>query len=249
MEVTVPQTLMPRRAATTRRRTHMAVKYAIHLAFGALCKHGSSRSLWVTVFSDKLQQQYGGPVEPVAAPGQQASSYGQEAPEQLPSQPLSRDAFLSRIEGAKARINELTSNISHIGTLHQRMISSPDGNSQAQLDNLVQQTQLLNTGIKDEIKYLERDVSRDQGNNLKQTQIRNLQQLFRKQLQDYQRQESEYERRYRDAIARQYRIVNPEATEEEVQEAASANWGNEGVFQTAVYTFFFFSFTPQMTTM
>merc|ERR1711939_421175 len=37
-------------------------------------------------------------------------------------------------------------------------------------------------------------------------------------------------------IARQYRIVNPEATDSEVQEAADADWGNEGVFQTALKT-------------
>jgi syntaxin 1B/2/3 len=167
----------------------------------------------------------------------QTSNYSQgmtPVPTQLPSQPLSRDDFLARVEGCKSRINELTSNVAQIGTLHQRMISSPDNSAQAQLENLVSQTQLLNTGIKDEIKYLEKDVSRDQSNTLKQNQIRNLQGLFRTQLQDYQRQESDYERRYRDAIARQYRIVNPDATEDEIQEAANANWGNEGVFQTAV---------------
>jgi syntaxin 1B/2/3 len=155
-------------------------------------------------------------------------------PAQLPPQPLSREDFLARIEAAKSQINELTSNISAIGTLHQRMISSPDNNAQAQLDNLVDKTRLLNTGIKDQIKYLEKDVSRDSSNNLKTSQIRNLKLTFQKQLEDYRKQESEYERRYRDAIARQYRIVNPDATEDEVQEAANANWGNEGVFQTAV---------------
>ena len=49
---------------------------------------------------------------------------------------------------------------------------------------------------------------------------------FQAQLKSYQDEEREYSTRYRDAIARQYRIVNPEATEQEVNEAANADWGN-----------------------
>jgi len=90
------------------------------------------------------------------------------------------------------------------------------------------------TSIKDQIKYLETDAARSQGNTIKDTQIRQLKTSFTKQLQEYRQEEANYERRYREQIARQYRIVNPEATEAEVQEAMGADWGNEGVFQTAV---------------
>lgn len=114
------------------------------------------------------------------------------------------------------------------------MISSPDSNSSARLEQLVTNTQILNTGIKDEIKYLEKDTVRSMGNSVKENQIQALKKNFQGQLQSYQRQESEYQKRHRDAIARQYRIVNPDATDAEVQEAANADWGNEGVFQTAV---------------
>lgn len=47
-------------------------------------------------------------------------------------------------------------------------------------------------------------------------------------------EEANYEKRYREQIARQYRIVNPDATDAEVHEASQADWGNEGVFQTAL---------------
>ena len=57
---------------------------------------------------------------------------------------------------------------------------------------------------------------------------------FKRELENYQQEESEYRLRYREQIARQYRIVNPDATDSEVNEAANADWGDEGVFQTAV---------------
>lgn len=187
----------------------------------------------------------------------QDSSYSQQAGETyttsanappLPSDPkghveyvqpssnnLSNPDFLSRVEAVKADIRTLTTHVGQIATLHQQSISSADnaGASNA-LESMVTQTQVLNTSIKDQIKYLETDAARSQGNTVKDTQIRQLKTSFTKQLQEYRQEEANYERRYREQIARQYRIVNPEATEAEVQEAMSADWGNEGVFQTAV---------------
>ncbi|KAF2816827.1 t-SNARE [Mytilinidion resinicola] len=150
------------------------------------------------------------------------------------SAPLSQHDFLERVKGAKTRINQLSTNVSSIASIHQRMLSSPDNASSAQLENLVSQTQLQNTGIKDEIKYLERDAAKSPDSNLKTSQVQNLKTSFQAQLKSYQDEEREYSSRYRDAIARQYRIVNPEATDAEVTEAANADWGNEGVFQTAL---------------
>lgn len=173
---------------------------------------------------------------------QQASNYSQGShystpaapvPSQ-PAAPLSQSDFLARIEGTKSRIGQLTANISSIASIHQRMLASPDSNASAQLENVVTQTQIQNTGIKDEIKFLEKDAARSPDSTFKGTQIANLKRTFKKQLEDYQKEEQDYERRYRDAIARQFRIVNPEATEAEVNEAANANWGDEGVFQTAL---------------
>ena len=99
---------------------------------------------------------------------------------------------------------------------------------------MITQTQVLNTSIKDQIKFLETDAARSKDNQVKNTQINSLKSSFQKQLQEYRQEEANYERRYREQIARQYRIVNPEASEAEVREASNADWGNEGVFQTAV---------------
>ncbi|KAK3209752.1 hypothetical protein GRF29_44g575068 [Pseudopithomyces chartarum] len=170
----------------------------------------------------------------------QASQYSQPQqpglPQQHGAQPLSQQDFLARIDGTKSRINQLSANISEIANIHQRMLSSPDNRSSAQLESIVSETQIRNTSIKDEIKFLEKDAAREPQNSFKRTQVQSLKRTFKSQLEDFQKEEADYSKRYRDAIARQYRIVNPEATEQEVQEAANADWGDEGIFQQALKT-------------
>ncbi|KAF2028790.1 t-SNARE [Setomelanomma holmii] len=157
--------------------------------------------------------------------------YGQE---QHGAQPLSRDDYLQRIEGTKTRIGQLTSDIQSIATIHQRMLSSPDNRSSSELESIVTQTQIRNTQIKDEIKFLEKDAARDPNNTFKRQQVNSLKNTFKTQLEEFQREEAEYSKRYREAIGRQYRIINPEATEAEVNEAANSDWGDEGIFTQAL---------------
>lgn len=156
-----------------------------------------------------------------------------------PSQPLPRDEFLQSIDTVKQQINHLSTSISTIATLHQRILSSPEsasGTASSQLESLITQTQIQNTQITAAIKNLEKDAARDAaGNNsFKKSQVATLKRGFREQLSEYENEERSYRERYRDAIARQYRVVKPDATEDEVQEAAEADWGDEGVFQTAL---------------
>lgn len=149
---------------------------------------------------------------------------------------LSNQDFLSRVEAVKADIRTLTTHVGQIASLHQRTLSSPDSSSSGQLESMITQTQVLNTSIKDQVKFLETDAARSKNNQVKNTQVGQLKSSFQKQLQEYRVEEANYEKRYREQIARQYRIVNPEATDAEVQEATQADWGNEGVFQTALKT-------------
>ncbi|KAF1939683.1 t-SNARE [Clathrospora elynae] len=158
------------------------------------------------------------------------------AVEQSGSTPLTRDDFLQRIEGAKQRIGQLTSDIQAISNIHQRMLSSPDNRSTSELESIVSQTQIRNTQIKDEIKFLEKDAARDPNSAFKRTQVTNLKSTFQKQLSDFQREEADYSKRYREAIGRQYRIINPDATDAEVNEVANSDLGDEGIFTQALKT-------------
>ena len=168
----------------------------------------------------------------------QASQYSASGAPGLPSssQTLTRQDFLSRIEFAKSEIRALSLNITSISNLHQRALSSPDQNSSAELENLITQTQLKNTQILDQIKFLELDAAKttDGSKPTKTAQAEKLKRDFERELKGYQQEEVAYRQRYREQIARQYRIVNPEASEAEVNEASELDWGSEGVFQTAV---------------
>ncbi|KAJ4312847.1 hypothetical protein N0V94_007228 [Neodidymelliopsis sp. IMI 364377] len=177
------------------------------------------------------QPTYGGAQQPYGNTQHAQPSYGLEQPG---TKPLSQQDFLQRIDGTKSRITELTQDIGAISNIHQRMLSSPDTRSSAELESIVSQTQIRNTQIKDEIKFLERDAARDPNNSLKRTQVESLKRQFKTQLEEFQREEADYSKRYREAIARQYRVINPEATEAEVQEAANADWGDEGIFTQAL---------------
>ncbi|KAH8589691.1 t-SNARE [Bisporella sp. PMI_857] len=170
----------------------------------------------------------------------QSSHYSNAAAPGFPSASttLSQVDFLSRIDLAKADIRTLSSSISQIASLHERSIGSADNSSSAQLESLVTQTQLKNTQIRDHIKFLEGDAvktpSTDTSKKIKTTQANNLKKEFEKALQDYRQEELAYQARYREQIARQYRIVNPQASEAEVREASELDWGSEGVFQAAL---------------
>jgi syntaxin 1B/2/3 len=162
--------------------------------------------------------------------------YSQQTP--ATSSSLSQQEFLNRVQKLRDEIKGLTTDIDHIGVLHSRTLGSTDGSANHELEQYVSQTQIRNTAIKDGIKGLERDLAKtnDSSRTTKNTQLQSLRTFFKSELDKYQSVERDYQQRYRDQIARQYRIVNPDASEQEVQEAASADWGNEGVFQTALRT-------------
>jgi syntaxin 1B/2/3 len=174
---------------------------------------------------------------------EQGYGYGQEQHEmQNYSQPtasntLAQSEFLNRIQFLRNEIGSLTNNVQAIASLHQRSLAEADGGlSSQQLERIVTETQTLNTGIRDQLKFLANDANKttDGSRGMKERQVATIKSEFERELNNYRNEESTFSQRYRDQIARQYRIVNPEATEDEVRQATEADWGNEGVFQTAL---------------
>ncbi|KAK7427096.1 hypothetical protein QQZ08_006365 [Neonectria magnoliae] len=194
--------------------------------------------------------QEGPPQEAGYGQNRQANPYAQEQPghnqyemqdytqQPTSSSALSQNDFLNRVQNLRNDIKALTNDIDYIGQLHQRTLGSTDGVAKEQLEQYVAQTQIRNTAIKDGIKSLERDLAKttDSSRNTKSTQLSSLKTFFKSELDKYQSIERDYRQRYRDQIARQYRIVNPDASEADVQQASEADWGDEGVFQTALRT-------------
>ncbi|KAI0433544.1 t-SNARE [Xylaria sp. FL1042] len=173
---------------------------------------------------------------------EQGYGYGQDNelqnyPQQ--SQTLPQQEFLGRIDFLRNEIGTLTNNIQDIASLHQRSLAEADGGMAGQqLERIIAETQTLNGGIRDQLKFLANDANRtvDGSRAVKERQVSTIKAQFERELRSYQEEESSFRSRYRDQIARQYRIVNPDASEDEVRQATEADWGNEGVFQTALRT-------------
>jgi len=184
------------------------------------------------------QQQYGSMLDPVSSAGRSSSQPQQRAA--AGDSVLSTTEFLARVESVRNDIRSLTGAIQQIASLHQQALASSDTTvatgPRAQLDQLVANTQVQNTSIRSQIQALKSDAERttDGSFAIKKRQWESLNNEFKETIQKFLREEQQYKERYREQIARQYRIVNPEATEEEVQRAVDADWDDEGIFQQAV---------------
>ncbi|KAI2638979.1 t-SNARE [Hypomontagnella submonticulosa] len=165
-------------------------------------------------------------------------NYPQQSQQQGP-ETLSQQDFLGRIQFLRNEIGTLTNNVQTIASLHQRALAESDGGAASQhLERFVADTQTLIVGIRDQLRYLASDANKTTGapRNVKERQVNTIKSEFERELHSYREEEKAYSQRYREQIARQYRIVNPDATEDEVRQATEADWGNEGVFQTALRT-------------
>ncbi|KAK4180531.1 t-SNARE [Triangularia setosa] len=189
-------------------------------------------------------QQYGQPYG--------GQSYGQQpygAPQQQPYDPpqqqygssasvLTQGQFLERVSAIRQEIQSLGQIIRRVESLHHAALSSTDGHAQAELDAEVAKSQLKNTAIKDQIQSLKTDTERTTAEHgtfaLKKRQFESLNNDFKDAIQKFLQEEQAYRQRYREQIMRQYRIVNENATDAELQQAADADWGDEGIFQTAL---------------
>ncbi|KAK8069123.1 hypothetical protein PG994_005739 [Apiospora phragmitis] len=152
---------------------------------------------------------------------------------------LSQNDFLQRVGHLRNELTSFQKNVQAISSMHARALDEADnGMSAQQVERLTVETRALIQGIRDQLKFLAQDAAntQDGSKTTKNNQVNTIKNNFQNELHAYQDAENAYRQRYREQIARQYRIVNPNATEQEVQEAASTDWGNEGVFQTALRT-------------
>lgn len=148
--------------------------------------------------------------------------------------------FLSQVTTIQNNISNLSQNVTRIAGLHNQTLQSYDTGSAssaqltAQLESLVAETSLLNNHIKDDIKFLERDSKfpGDPQGVPKRQQVDKLKKSFDQELKNYQLMESQYRGQYRVQMERQYRIVKPDATQEEVDQAVQS--GETQVFSQAI---------------
>jgi len=142
--------------------------------------------------------------------------------------------FYAEVDQIRGGIESINANIAQIESLHQRSLNDIDEAAQQttthRLEALVSETSALNKNLAGRIKTLKGKASRDP---TKAPQVGVLDRNFKDSIRKYQLVEKSFADRTREQMARQYRIVRPDATEEEVRQACEDSQGQQ-VFSQAV---------------
>ncbi|CCD25457.1 uncharacterized protein NDAI_0F01380 [Naumovozyma dairenensis CBS 421] len=142
--------------------------------------------------------------------------------------------FMNTINHINQKLNTYESLINQIDRYHNNLLIEVNGdnsiNMRNELDNLVSQASDLQYQLKDEIKNSQRLGLNDIN---KQTQAENSRQKFLKLIQDYRIIDSNYKDENKQQAMRQYKIVQPDATAEEVENAIN-DVGGQQIFSQAL---------------
>jgi len=125
---------------------------------------------------------------------------------------------ISSIQGGLKQFNE---NVSRISELHSRSINPSDDaaaqRNSAELEELVEDNGALSDTLKRRIKALERQRVSGRDGQIRKTQTGLVKSKFVEAIQNYQTVEQQHRQKYRQRLERQYKIVKPDATPEEVR--------------------------------
>ncbi|GAA5852389.1 hypothetical protein JCM9279_001185 [Rhodotorula babjevae] len=204
------------------------------------------------------QQQYSAAPPPVGyAQPQQQQQYNQYPPaggNAYAMQPMNGGSgsligsdlgpFFAEVESIQDEIKQLQYNINHVSELHSRRLASTDDQTQsataAQLTQLTNQTTGLTNSIRNRITKLN-DINKkspqgDPNFATRKLQIGNLQNGFKRALEEYNLVEKRSREKYRDRMARQIKIVKPDATDDEIKAAWEDSQGGAQIFSQALMT-------------
>lgn len=149
-------------------------------------------------------------------------------------QPEDLADFFNDVDDIRRCLMQYDDNIERIEALHKRSLAETNLESeefiQRQLDCLLDDTRSLSHMLRDRIKRLE---SVSQHDMTKKTQAENLKRQFMTNIQKFQSTEAAFRQRYREVAERQLRIVDPEATDAEIQQAIADTSGQQ-IFSQAL---------------
>lgn len=142
--------------------------------------------------------------------------------------------FMNKINDVNQGLDNYEDTINEIDSLHKRLLSEVNEEQENQLRNslndFVSQATDLQYQLKDRIKQAQALGLHDSN---KQAQAENSRQRFLKLIQDYRIIDSNYKEENKQQAVRQYKIIQPDATEEEV-EAAITDIGGQQIFSQAL---------------
>jgi len=167
-------------------------------------------------YNGQAQQQY--------PPQYGGNNYGNGAADDMSS-------FYSEISALQDQIKLFNENVNRIGDLHSRSLNNMDDvaaqRNEAQLDALVEDTRALSGQLKKQIQDLERKGGAGRDGQIRKQQTALVKSRFVEAIQNYQDVEKQYRTKYRARMERQFKIVKPDATPEEVKAVVNDEQGGQ----------------------
>jgi syntaxin 1B/2/3 len=145
--------------------------------------------------------------------------------------------FYDEISSIQDGLKQFNENVSRISELHSRSINTADETAgqrnAAELEEIVEDTGALSNTLKRRIKALEREGGSGRDGQIKKQQTGLVKTKFLEAIQNYQTVEQQHRQKYKQRIERQYKIVKPDATPEEVRTVVDDDNGGQ-VFSQAL---------------
>lgn len=152
----------------------------------------------------------------------------------------SRDpnAILNECRSIDTGIDSIQRNLERLRFLQQRAIDDPDASQSTvtnrELDNLSSETMTLYRNFGGRIKAIKQQ--KESGDPRNKPQVGMIDRKLKTAINEYQQVDRDFRHKLSAQMERQYRIVRPDASDQEVREAVEDTSNNQ-VFSQAVRTF------------
>ncbi|THH11147.1 hypothetical protein EW145_g847 [Phellinidium pouzarii] len=140
------------------------------------------------------------------------------------------DAFYGEISDISDDLRNFDSNITLMSRLHSQEVDAVGfGNSKnsVQLERLTEETRQLSSSLKKRLQMLQSQPVTAREANIRRPQIERVRSKFMDAIQTYQSEEKTYRDKQKERIKRQYKIVNPNATTEEIEQVVNSEAGSQ----------------------
>jgi syntaxin 1B/2/3 len=152
-------------------------------------------------------------------------------------------AFYAEIGSIQDALREFNDNVARIGDLHSRSLNNTDDAAaqrvSSELEGLVDETSGLSSSLKRRIQALSRVGGAGRDAQIRKQQTALVREKFKEAIQGYQTVEQQFRQRYKQRMERQFKIVKPDASPEEVRAVVEDTQGGQ-IFQQAVSLFLLF---------
>lgn len=143
------------------------------------------------------------------------------------------NAILNECRDIDRAIDGVQGNLDSLRMLQDRSLIEADATStRRELDNLSTSTMAMFRDLTERVRMVKSVPEGRQPRNA--AQVGRVERRLKEANQEYQQVESAFRKKTQDQMARQYRIVRPNATESEVRSAVEDTSGNAQVFQQAL---------------